>query len=94
MTYNQLVKYKNNLNKILFYKGFCSASKLRPVAAMYARTHGNQELYSVIIEINYIFKKNWKPYCFDISKFSKFEETEKVLFTLHTCFKIRKVNIQ
>ena len=94
MTYNQLVKYKNNLNKILFYKGFCSASKLRPVAAMYARTHGNQELYSVIIEINYIFKKNWKPYCFDISKFSKFEETQKVLFTLHTCFKIRKVNIQ
>ena len=93
MSYNDLIKFRNNINKIIIYKGFCSASKSRGVASVYARVHENTNAYSVIVTINYKMKKNWCPYCFDVSHFSKYEEQEKVIFSVFSCFKIIKVEI-
>ena len=57
MNYKDLIKFRNNINKIIIYKGFCSASKSRGVASVYARVHENIDCYSVIVTINYKMKK-------------------------------------
>jgi hypothetical protein len=93
MDKNQLSEYKKNINKLIFYKGFCPATKERAVAAVFGSVLGNNNGYSVIETINYKYKNNWRPYCFDISKFDTFLETKTALFTLYTCFKIKGVKI-
>lgn len=93
MDYNLLLSYQNNKNKIIFFKGFCSASKSHDIAIPYANVFGNSEAYSVIITINYKFTREWVPYCFDISKFEKFENEKTVLFAPDICFKIKEVKI-
>ena len=93
MGHNQLLSYQNNINKIIFFKGFCSASKSLEIAIPYANVFGNSEAYSVITTINYKFKRDWVPYCFDISKFEKFENEKTVLFAPDICFKIKEVYI-
>jgi len=93
MDYQQLLEYKNNIGKLIFYKGFCPATKIRAAAAIFARANGNADKYSVIALIHYKFQSDWRPYCFDISKYDTFRETESALFTLYTCFKIKDVKI-
>lgn len=93
INYKDLINFRNNINNIIIYKGFCSASKSRGVASVYARVHENINTYSVIVTINYKMKKGWNPYCFDVSYFSKYEEQEKVIFSVFSCFKIIKVVI-
>jgi len=93
MDYKELLEYQNNKDKLIFYKGFCPATKERAAAAMFGRAVKNTEDYSVIENINYKFKSNWRPYCFDISKYDTFRETQTALFTLYTCFKIKDVKI-
>ena len=93
MDYNRLLEYKNNIGKLIFYKGFCPATKVRAAAAIFGRAIGNTKDYSVIEVINYKFQSGWRPYCFDISKYDTFREMESALFTLYTCFKIKDVKI-
>ena len=93
LDYNRLLEYKNNIGKLIFYKGFCPATKVRAAAAIFGRAIGNNENYSVIEVIHYKFQSGWKPYCFDISKYDTFREMEAALFTLYTCFKIKDVRI-
>ena len=38
-------------------------------------------------------KQNWIPYCFDVMNFSKYEEQQKVIFSVFSSFKIAKVEI-
>ena len=59
--------YQKNINKIIFFKGFCSASKSYDIVIPYSNVFGNSEAYSVITTINYKFKRGWVTYCFDIS---------------------------
>ena len=93
MDYNRLLEYKNNIGKLIFYKGFCPATKVRAAAAIFGRAIGNTKDYSVIEVIQYKFQSGWRPYCFDISKYDTFREMETALFTLYTCFKIKDVKI-
>ena len=93
MDYNRLLEYKNNKGKLIFYKGFCPATKERPAAAVFGRVVGNIEGYSVIENINYKYKNEWRPYCFDISKYDTFNDMKTALFTLYSCFKIKEVQI-
>lgn len=93
MIYDDLIKFINNINNIIIYKGICSASKSRAVASVYTRAHGNIDLFSVIITIDYKFKKDCIPNCFDVTTFSKYEEQEKVIFSIYSCFKIIDVKI-
>jgi len=93
MDYDRLLEYKKNINKLIFYKGFCPASRIQAAAAMFGMTIGNTDDYKVIIRINYKYKKEWIPNCYDISKYDTFRETESYLFTLYTCFKIKEVKI-
>jgi len=93
MDHKELLEYQNNKDKLIFYKGFCPATKERAAAAMFGRAVKNTEDYSVIEIINYKFQSSWRPYCFDISKYDTFRETQTALFTLYTCFKIKDVKI-
>lgn len=93
MNYQRLLEYQNNINKLIFYKGFCPATRERSAAAVFGRAVKNNDNYSVIEIINYKFQSGWKPYCFDISKYDTFRETKTALFTLYTCFKIKDVKI-
>jgi len=92
MDYKRLLEYKNNKGKLIFYKGFCPAIKERPVAAIFGRA-GNNEEYSVIETINYKYKNDWRPYCFDTTKYRRFSDMKTGLFTLYACFKIIDVQI-
>jgi hypothetical protein len=94
MDYNRLLEYKNNINKLIFYKGFCPASKNPAAAATFGRAIGNTEDFNVIIRIKYKYKREWTPNCYDISKYDTFREIEAYLFTLFTCFKIKDVIIK
>lgn len=93
MDYDRLLEYKKNINKLIFYKGFCPATRIQAAAAMFGMSIGNTQEYNVIIRINYKYKKEWIPNCYDISKYDTFRETESYLFTLYTCFKIKEVKI-
>ena len=93
MDHNQIINYQKKKNKIIFYKGFCSATKSRDIAIPYSNILGNSEAYSVITTINYKIHKDWVPNCFDISEFVKFKNEKTVLFAPDTCFKIKEVNI-
>ena len=93
MDYKEILNYQKKINKIIFFKGFCSASKSLEIATPYSNAYGNSEAYSVITTINYKIKRDWVPYCFDISKFEKFENEKTVLFAPDTCFKIKGVDI-
>ena len=94
MEYNRLLEYKNNINKLIFYKGFCPASKNPAAAATFGRAIGNTEDFNVIIRIKYKYKREWTPNCYDISKYDTFREIQTYLFTLFTCFKIKDVIIK
>ena len=94
MTYDDLLKFRTNIDQILVYKGFCSASKDRGIATVYTRSHDDLNSFSVIITINYKYKEDWTPYCFDVENFSKYEEQKKVIFSMFSCFKIKKVSIE
>ena len=93
MVFEQLCDYQENKNKIIFFKGFCSASKSIDIAIPYSNVFGNSEAFSVITTINYKINRGWVPYCFDISKFEKFKSEKTVLFAPNTCFKIKDVKI-
>jgi hypothetical protein len=93
MDYKEILNYQKKINKIIFFKGFCSASKSLEIATPYSNVYGNSEAYSVITTINYKIKRDWVPYCFDISEFEKFENQKTVLFAPDTCFKIKGVDI-
>ena len=56
-------------------------------------SHDDLNSFSVIITINYKYKEDWTPYCFDVENFSKYEEQKKVIFSMFSCFKIKKVSI-
>ena len=93
MDLKQLINYEKEKNKIIFYKGFCSATKSRDIAIPYSNVLGNSEAYSVITTINYKINKDLAPNCFDISKFDKFKNEQTVLFAPNTCFKIKEVKL-
>ena len=93
MDHNQIINYQKKKNKIIFYKGFCSATKSRDIAIPYSNILGNSEAYSVITTINYKINKDLSPNCFDISKFDKFKNEQTVLFAPNTCFKIKEVKL-
>ena len=93
MEYNELLEYKNNIDKLIFFKGFCTATPFRAVASVYARNNAKLEDYRVISTINYKIDQTLRPYCFDISAYDIYKETKNALFTLFTCFKIKDVII-
>ena len=93
MSHEHLMNYQKKKNELIFYKGFCSATKSRDIAIPYSNVLGNSEAYSVITTINYKIQKDWLPNCFDISEFEKFQNEKTVLFAPDTCFKIKDVNI-
>ena len=93
LEYNELLEYKNNIDKLIFYKGFCTATPFRAVASVYSRNNAKIGDYRVITTINYKIDQTLRPYCFDISEFDVFKETKTGLFTLFTCFKVKDVKI-
>lgn len=93
MDYNRLLVYKNNINKLIFYKGFCPCTQERASAAIFAMGNRNEVDYRVIINIQYKYNNDWRPNCFDISKYDTFGETKTSLFSLNNCFKIKDVII-
>lgn len=49
--------------------------------------------YKVIFVINYTYKKDYIPYCFNISKYSMYPLEQEVLFNAFSFFKIRDFQI-
>jgi hypothetical protein len=94
MDYNRLLEYKNNKNKLIFYIGFCPATKVTAAAAVFGRAIGNTNDFNVIERIKYKYKREWKANCYDFTKYDTFREMQTYLFTLFTCFKIKDVIIK
>ena len=77
---DELGIFKENINKIISFKSFFSASKiLFPIKN------------KTLIKINYEYIDNCSLDCYDISNFSCFSEEKEVLFQPFSFFKIIKV---
>ena len=90
--YLPLLKFERGKGKIIFCSSFWSVGDLR-VAKAVSRPYGNNELFSVIFEINCTFKKNCLSNPVYISPYSVFEAEREYLFLPFSFFHIKDVRI-
>ena len=84
--------YKNhNFNKIICTKYFLSTILSKEIVEHFWNEFNGD--YKVIFVINYTYKKDYIPYCFNISKYSMYPLEQEVLFNAFSFFKIRDFQI-
>ena len=92
MRYSSLLKFERAIGKIVFCSSFMSVGDL-DVAQGFSRSVRNDELFSVIFEINCILKKNWFSNAVYISPCSVFPTEREYLFLPFSFFHIKDVRL-
>ena len=90
LSYDDLIIFKDNINKIISFKGFTSTN---PSTLPFNSVNKFSNKYQVIFIINYEYKDNCEIDCFDISELSVYYAEKEYLFRLFTFFKVINVEI-
>ena len=89
ITLNELICFKENINKIIAFKYFISTCPCKELPLKFLGDQGTN--YRVLFIINYRYKGNLKFDCFNISELSYFPAEKEILFPLFNFFQVDSV---
>ena len=92
MSYEELVSFKENINKIICFKSFLSTTKSKKIALGFISSYKDDN-YRVLLKIIYEHKDNCKIDCYNFSRLSQYKVEKEILFNLFAFFKIINVDI-
>ena len=90
MDESELLEYRTNINRIICVKEILKTYSSKEDCIKNIDLNDNH--FKIIMEINYCYKYNWYPSCFDVSKFYSIKNNEKIyIFGFFSFFKIENV---
>ena len=92
LTVEAFLKLSKSRGKLLSFNSFLSTSKSRPVSLSYARCASiSEDMVGILFIKNIDPKLTTTPFA-DIHKHSYFETEAEILFSMHTVFRIEKID--
>ncbi|CAF1336750.1 unnamed protein product, partial [Rotaria sp. Silwood1] len=92
-SYEEIKRFKDSIGQLICANAFLSASRLKEVARIYAglgnNPEANNDLESVIFEIEIDLNAEPHVVVADVSCFSYFKDEEEILFDLATVFEVQ-----
>jgi hypothetical protein len=90
---SSLLYYERTKGQLICFPSFTSSSLDFDVAKKFSENDKNDEEYSTIITINYIYKEGFIPTAVDISDISPFPKEKECLFYPYSFFNIKDIQI-
>lgn len=90
---SSLLYYERTKGQLICFPSFTSSSLDFDVAKKFSENNKNDEEYSTIITINYIYKEGFIPTAVDISDISPFPKEKECLFYPYSFFNIKDIQI-